>query len=144
MQVESRRAARLLLLDAQGRVLLFQHEEPGGGLFWATPGGGLEPGESVEQAALREAMEELGTEVLGLERLWILDNEFRWGDRVIRQEETFFLTTVSELQFGPEVLERHNIELIRKFRWWSAEEIALSTERIYPHDLAKRLEDLGT
>ncbi|MDP8922778.1 MAG: NUDIX domain-containing protein [Chloroflexota bacterium] len=51
-----RRSARLLVLDPDDRLLLFRIEdaslrEP---VLWITPGGGLEPGESYEQAARRE------------------------------------------------------------------------------------------
>jgi 8-oxo-dGTP diphosphatase len=31
--------------------------------YWVVPGGGVEPGESIEEAAAREAAEELGVEV---------------------------------------------------------------------------------
>ena len=43
-----------------GRVPLFRHAGSHGRSFWATPGGGLEDGERFEQAACREASEELG------------------------------------------------------------------------------------
>ena len=59
-----RPTARWLILDPQGRVLLFRFvfaEGPlSGTVFWATPGGGCEPGESFEDAARREAVEEAG------------------------------------------------------------------------------------
>jgi hypothetical protein len=54
-----RRAARLIALDAADRILLLQYARPNGEKFWATPGGGLEPGETFEMAAAREAAEEL-------------------------------------------------------------------------------------
>ncbi|HEX5353763.1 MAG TPA: Nudix family hydrolase [Rhodanobacteraceae bacterium] len=54
-----------ILTDAQGRVLLMQRL-PGKHLagLWEFPGGKLEPGETVEQALIREINEELGIEVL--------------------------------------------------------------------------------
>ena len=54
-----RPAARVLLIDAQDRVLLLR-ANVGEGDVWITPGGALEPGESAEQAALRELREETG------------------------------------------------------------------------------------
>src|SRR5215469_17862934 len=56
-----RRAARVVLLDPRNRVLLMRYDDgPPNGSHWATPGGGLEPGETYEQAALRELAEETG------------------------------------------------------------------------------------
>lgn len=60
MEPDLRRASRLILLDGQRRVLLFRHARTNGADFWAPPGGGLESGETFEQAACREACEELG------------------------------------------------------------------------------------
>lgn len=49
-----RHAARVLVVDSLGRVLLQQYKVPGGAdVFWATPGGGLDPGETHEAAARR-------------------------------------------------------------------------------------------
>ena len=59
-----RLSARLLILDEAGRVLLFRFVYKRGPLagqdFWGTPGGGVEDGETLEQAALRELVEETG------------------------------------------------------------------------------------
>ena len=54
--------------DAAGRVLLVQRaNEPGRGL-WSVPGGRLEPGQTGQEAVLREVWEETGltVEVTGL------------------------------------------------------------------------------
>lgn len=59
-----RPAARLLVVDAQQRVLLlrFDHRKGplAGQVYWATPGGVLDPGENFEACALRELAEETG------------------------------------------------------------------------------------
>lgn len=46
--------------DADGRILLVRQSNPGG---WGTIGGAIEPDESPEQAAVREAKEEAGIDV---------------------------------------------------------------------------------
>src|SRR3954469_11583996 len=65
--MRKRPSSRLLILDPQGRVLLFRFVHKNGPLagqdFWATPGGGLEPGEGFEAAAIRELREETGIEI---------------------------------------------------------------------------------
>ena len=49
------------LFDDEGRVLLVRHTY--GRLNWELPGGGAEPGESPNETAIREILEETGLEV---------------------------------------------------------------------------------
>ena len=50
--------------DADGRLLLVERaNEPGRGL-WSVPGGGVEPGETPQQAVVREVQEETGLAVV--------------------------------------------------------------------------------
>lgn len=52
-----------VIRDAAGRILLIKRgHEPGMGL-WSVPGGRVEPGETDEQAVVREVREETGLEV---------------------------------------------------------------------------------
>lgn len=52
--------AGVLLTDAQGRLLLGKRADNG---YWGLPGGAMEPGETTEAAARREALEETGLTV---------------------------------------------------------------------------------
>jgi 8-oxo-dGTP pyrophosphatase MutT (NUDIX family) len=45
MTLPQRSSARLLILDPDGRLLLFRYEDAREPPFWATPGGQLLPGE---------------------------------------------------------------------------------------------------
>jgi 8-oxo-dGTP diphosphatase len=57
---ERKRAAAVIVRD--GRVLMV-HERSrrsGGGEWWTLPGGGVEPGETAEEALRREVFEETG------------------------------------------------------------------------------------
>ena len=54
-------AAAVVLFDTDGRVLLVHQTY--GGSRWGLPGGRLEPGESPQQAAVREVAEEAGLDV---------------------------------------------------------------------------------
>jgi 8-oxo-dGTP diphosphatase len=56
-----------------GRLLLICRAAPEADLVWALPGGTVEPGETAEQAAVRETLEETG---LGVEAVRLL------GERV--------------------------------------------------------------
>jgi len=50
----------VILRDERGRVLLVRDAEHG---QWALLGGGVDPGESPQEAALRESKEEIGVDV---------------------------------------------------------------------------------
>jgi ADP-ribose pyrophosphatase YjhB (NUDIX family) len=50
----------VIVLDPAGRILLERRSDNG---WWGLPGGAIEAGESVRQAALREVREETGLEV---------------------------------------------------------------------------------
>ncbi len=50
----------LIITDSQGKLLLERRRDNG---MWGLPGGGIEPGESVSDTAIRETTEETGLNV---------------------------------------------------------------------------------
>jgi ADP-ribose pyrophosphatase YjhB (NUDIX family) len=141
---EIRRAARLVVVDGDGRVLLFLHVEDAGRRFWATPGGGAKRGETPRQAARREAAEELGVRELEIEELWTREVEIKVRTRKVLQTETFFLASTGAVLLGPEVAAAHTAEGIVEARWWSITEIEAAAgtgEPIFPPDLAAKLKE---
>src|SRR5262245_3763849 len=138
---ELRQAARLVLLDAERRVLLFRYIDADGRSFWATPGGGLECGETVEQAAQREAFEELGMNHVKLRELWIGHAEFRIGHRMVNQTETFLLLECEPFSLSREVEQAHEHDGIKEVRWWSLEDIEKAATLIFPTELVTRLRE---
>ena len=61
--------ARAVVRDEDGRILLVRHTYLPG---WYLPGGGVDPGETVAAAAVREVAEETGVTTLGTPRLFAL------------------------------------------------------------------------
>ena len=135
-----RRAARLVVIDPDNNVILFQYEDDRR-RWWATPGGGLEGEETFEEAAVREATEELSLTCTKLTPLWRRTVEFTFRGQLIRQDECYFLIRLSrpDTVLDHTVREAHRREGIVAGRWWSLEEIETTSEQVFPEDLCERL-----
>ncbi|WP_433826928.1 NUDIX hydrolase [Actinoplanes sp. CA-015351] len=141
MTVIDRRAGRVLLLDRAGRALLLHGGDPArpGKRWWFTPGGGLEPGETVAEAAARELFEETGLRVRPGDLdgpVWHEVAEFEYDGGQYRQEQEFFVLRVSDWQVDTAGMNADEQLTITEHRWWSAAEIESSTEQIFPDGLA--------
>ena len=139
-----RYAARVVVLDPDQRVLLFNWANRKAGTnWWATPGGGLEEGEKSKAAGIRELVEEAGIHVDDLEGpLWRASHFFRSGADLMQQFETFFLVRVPTDAVNTEGLDQFETDTTLGHRWWSLDEIEASAEAIYPRGLATLVRDV--
>jgi 8-oxo-dGTP diphosphatase len=134
-----RRSARAILLDQAGRVLLIRFSVPREGqifVFWATPGGGVEVGETDCEAARREIKEELAVNVELAGPVHTSEDRFTHNGVMVEMTDVFFVG-----RHDQEALQLHGIAdneraAMQETRWWSSEEIEQTTETIFPRDLS--------
>lgn len=138
-------AARVLLLDAAERVLLFRGQdprEPERGSWWLTPGGGLDPGETPAQGAARELFEETG---LRLDAAFLAGPvhervaEFVFDGQAYRQSEQFFLARVHAHEVHTGGFTALEVASMLEHRWWSPAELRGSDVVVYPEALVEVL-----
>lgn len=144
-QVIDRHAARVLLLDKHDRLLLFRCQEPGAErAFWITPGGGLEDGESHEQAAERELFEETGLTGVPLGScVWMRSHTFPWMGRMYRQHERFFLVRVDDHAVDVACHTEEEQAALTEHRWWSVAAIQGATDDFFaPRSIGRLLSAL--
>ena len=138
-----RPSTRLLILDEQGCILLFRASTPAGMWLWFTPGGGVEAGESHEEAGTRELWEETGQRLPIGPHVWARDVTLPWevDGRPVRVHgaERYHLIQTSGFDPAPQFIDTLEGYMHDEgwFRWWSLEEIMAHTgyETLVPRDL---------
>jgi 8-oxo-dGTP diphosphatase len=145
MELPLRQAVRAIVTDEAGRLLLVHFVGGPEGDLWATPGGGIEPGESPESAIRRELHEEVGLldPKIG-PPIWTRTHLFTFLPQFSGQQETFFLVPVQG-QNGPPALSAKELlaEGVTGSRWWTLAELKDSkTTRFAPRNLPELYESL--
>lgn len=142
-----RPTSRVILHTKTGEILLFKTEfDPEIQLppRWITPGGGIDPGETVAEAAIRELHEETGLQVdaesLGTVA-WSVEGRVDWQDGVNFHTfvDHFFLFEVD--RFEPDKAHWTDDEHrdVLETRWWSLSELIATGEPVHPPGLVDRI-----
>lgn len=139
-----RPTVRILLIDAQERVLLFQMHAADGRVFWCPPGGGVEGDETPEDAALRELREETGWgdpsigPLIGHRR-----HVVTWNDGITYDSrERWYLAHVDALDVDDAGWTEDERRDMGRHHWWTLAELRDAEEPLAPGDLADRVREI--
>ncbi|OBV11490.1 NUDIX hydrolase [Erythrobacter dokdonensis] len=136
-----RRAARIIVLDPEGRALMFRYDVPGRPPFWVTTGGECEPEESFEEAARRELLEETGIIADPGPQIARTTPEFVTVEgEPVQADERYYLVRVAEARVDTSRHTALEQELMTQHRWFTLEELESWHEAVFPVTLADMIQ----
>ena len=147
--MRARQTARVMLFDPAGRVLLIRcvvMRRDGEFVFWLTPGGEMEAGETPLEAARRELREELGLEFEELQPAYIEPNQFEHQGEMRDNVDYVFAACCGAEEPVLRGVTADEIAIMKEIRWWRAEEVEAALargENVFPVDLAVRIREFG-
>jgi 8-oxo-dGTP diphosphatase len=140
-----REGVRALVLDPDDRILLVRFVNPETSEeFWATPGGGIDPGEELDSALRRELREETGLEDVELGPIvWTRRHVFPWAGKTLDQTEQIALVRVPAFEPRPLLTpEQLAEEGVHELRWWTLGEVEVSNANFAPRRIFRFLRQL--
>jgi 8-oxo-dGTP pyrophosphatase MutT (NUDIX family) len=136
-------AGRVMVIDPAGRMLLIHERIWDGSTHWVAPGGGVEAGETPQQAAVRELAEETGivaTVEPDTESVLVTRGLWSWAGATYDQVDHFFAVRVAAaLDVAPVRLTEMETQTMLGYRWWSAAELQSTDVVIEPGQLVEAL-----
>lgn len=130
---EYRPCVGIMLVNSEGKVFVGKRIDNREGDWWQMPQGGVDEGEDVEAAAIREAGEEVGVRPEHLEIIGQLPDELcydlppelhgkLWGGRYKGQRQTWFLVRFTGTDADID-LDAHDSPELCEWKWVDAEQL---------------------
>jgi 8-oxo-dGTP pyrophosphatase MutT (NUDIX family) len=134
---------RVAILDPEAWIFLLRYNNEEVGVHWAMPGGGIDPGETLIDAARREVAEETGWHDVEIgDELWTWEHDFTREGIPVRQSERILLGHSPRRDPTGDLTFAHAADGILAWRWWSPSEVTMADEPLWPPNLAALLAQL--
>lgn len=147
--MQTRKTARALLFDKNGRLLLVRMHDPDVGgadgtvvahAYWVTIGGEIDEGEDVMAAVRREIAEETGlTEVRLGAAVWYAEHVLTVKGEPRLFQETFVLAYTDDTSLSREGWTEEEAKVIQHLKWWEMDELFASGDIFFPSSLKENL-----
>jgi 8-oxo-dGTP pyrophosphatase MutT (NUDIX family) len=142
-QRRRRQAARVVVLDGQGRILLIKSTDPANPSnppWWEIPGGGMDPGETSAETAARELREEAGIlEARIGPVVWTQSVQFTFAGLFFDQDEHIHVAWTDQTDLAAPQLELLEALAFQGTKWWTLDEVVAATDAFLPRSLPRLL-----
>ncbi len=136
-----RRAARIIVLDPAGRALMFRFDVADRPPFWVTAGGECDPGESFDDAARRELLEETGIVADPGPEIARIEPEFITVEgEPVRADERYYLVRAASNVIDTSRHTELEQKVMTQHRWFTMDELSDWPEAIFPDSLRSMIE----
>lgn len=148
-----RNSVKILLLNDQNELLLMCADDPKTtsadnkyhGRFWFCTGGQINPGESLQNAALREIFEETGITKEEVELgpvVWFGEFDMVLNGVLTHLKQTFIVAKTKQKNAFLNDPDQWEKKFVENMAWFSIEKIKSSEETIFPVLLPEYLPDI--